>query len=99
MKIGIFEKGEKSQDPCNFNGPLFLKERSYSNGCRKWREREEGARGIDERRTNHAISRGYNTHTQQCYTVARESICTVLQKNFNQLENPAFHRSLPARRA
>lgn len=87
-------KREKSQDPCNFNGPLFLEERS-SNGCRKWREREEGARGIDERRTNHAISRGYNTHTA-VHTVARESICTVLQKNFSQLENPAFGRSLRA---
>lgn len=35
-------KREKSQDPCNFNGPLFLEERS-SNGCRKWRERGRGA--------------------------------------------------------
>lgn len=30
------------------------------------------------------------------HTVARESICTVLQKNFSQLENPAFGRSLRA---
>lgn len=63
-------------------------------------EREEGARGIDERRTNHAISRGYNAHTHTAvHTVARESTCTVLQKNFNQPENPAFDTSLRARRA